>query len=107
MNTYRIIRDNGIDLEFSAEIIGFAEGSQKNIIGYHIDSTTLTTLLLYKTAGGKYICEKITQNDTYPSKNKSRAIVSSGATQIYKFFGTGALATQLYKMAALPVQFVD
>ena len=88
MKTYVAHRSRGLPLKFTGEIIGFAED--------HI-----FILVLYRTAGGQYVCERITAPNGRSPSQKHHAITCKDREKIRSFFGESKLAATLYTMARI------
>lgn len=93
---------------FTGKIIGFAESTDLISTRFSIHPyRATTTLILYSTKGGKYVCEKFVISDRDNDEIKRTGAVCSATSQVYKFFGTSKLAQSIFKMAELPPLRID
>lgn len=92
--TITVERDNAPALRFSGEEIASVSSKAS-------DSSRWTVLKLFRTAGGKYICQSI--GKTYWEKETDRysGDVADDEAGVIAFFGQGRLAKELYDDAGI------
>lgn len=96
MEQFIIRSDNEPDLRFTGEVVAHASSySSTNSKGRWTD------LCLYKTKGGKYVCESIGRTQWQGEKVKFKAYVAQNFEEIKEFFGQGWLAKELYDDAQI------
>jgi len=95
-------RDKGLDLRFSGELIAEASSSANNASSQYSGQTgRWTTLRLYRTAGGKFVCQSIGHTIWEGEHNRYSAAVCATDGEVIEFFGTGWLAKSLYGDAGI------
>lgn len=98
--TITLKRDNALDLRFTGELIAEASSSANNASGSYSGTTgRWTTLRLYVTAGGRYVCQSIGHTIWQGEHDRYSAAVCDSAAEVIEFFGTGWLAKELYAEA--------
>ena len=90
--TFVLDRDCGPKYEFDGELI--AEASSQHESG---STGRWTELRLYRTVGGKYICERRALTCWENETDSHEAEVALTAEAVVLFFGYGKLAKQVYK----------
>lgn len=105
----RVERDNAPDIVFSMDWVCTAENSPDTAHPDYSGSTgRWWKLKLYKTLGGKFVCQKIGYTQWQGEKTRRTAIVCETEADIIKFFGQGQLAKDLYAAAEIEnVETVD
>lgn len=103
METFTIKRDNEPDLRLSGEIIGHAASSANNAAGSRYSGQTgrWTELTLYKTAGGKYVCEQVGRTQWQGERDRFSGAVCETIEEVIEFFGHRWLAKELYAEAGI------
>lgn len=102
METFEIARDNDRPIRFSGELIASATSSDNNAHHNYSGSTgRWTTLELYRTKGGKYICSQVGHTRWEKERTRYSAAICSTEEEVFKFLGHGWLAKRLYDNADL------
>lgn len=102
METITLINDNASDIRFSGEIIAKSGSSPNNAHSNYSGSTgRWMTLNLYKTAGGKFVCQSIGLTQWQGEKDRYKAAVCESEADVIAFFGHGWLAKDLYDDAGI------
>jgi hypothetical protein len=97
MKQYTITRDGERDLVFTGEIIASASSSANNASSSFSGSVgRWTELTLYKTKGGKYICESIGRTQHQGEHTRHKGAVCETSECVCEFFGDSWLAKELY-----------
>lgn len=98
---YSIERDNAPALEFTGVKIASVESSDNNAVGSSYSGSTgrYQKLRLYKTRGGKFICEKIDITRWQGERNRHFAEVCATESEVISFFGQKWLAKEMYEEA--------
>lgn len=97
MPYYTVERDNDRDLRFEGEIIATANSQPNNAAGNYSGTTgRWSELRLYKTRGGKFICEQIGHTQWQGERTRYSGAVCDTPDEVIDFFGNGWLAKQLY-----------
>ncbi|GEM_PF-1199208 len=60
-------------------------------------------LILYRTQGGKYVCEQIGRTERQGESDRRSAAVCEDHEGVIEFFGTGWLAKDLYAKAGIDI----
>jgi hypothetical protein len=109
MEEFTVQRDNEPDLRFKGESIGYAQSNDDSAYGnYSGETGRWTELTLYKTIGGKYICEQVGRTRWQGERDRYSAAVCETLDDVFEFFGHRWLAKILYKRAELEAsQFID
>ena len=92
LETYRIERDGARDIVFAGERL--AQGSSAWFGGRRF------TLAVYRTAGGRTVCERIGSTQWQGERTRCDAAVCERLEDIAEFFGFCALAKELYSELA-------
>lgn len=103
MENFKIERDNGASISFSGELIAKVSSSDNTASGSSYSGQTgrWQVLALYKTEGGKFICERIDRTRWQGERDSHHAKVCTDHKQIIDFFGHGWLAKDLYDEAGI------
>ena len=102
METIIIQRDNDKDLKFTGENVASASSSENSAMSNYSGSTgRWTELNLYKTKGGKFVCEQIGYTCWQGEHTRRKAVVCETEEEIIDFFGQGWLAKDLYESAGI------
>ena len=109
MDTITIERDNELDLRFRGELIAEVESSnRKPSANYSGNPARWTTLRLYKTTAGRYVCESIGYSNWSGEHDRHNAAVCYTEAEVIEFFGTRWLAKELYAAAGIEaVEIID
>ena len=96
-------RDSDRDIKFKGDKVASAESSPNKAMGSSYSGSTgrYTQLAIYKTAGGKYICEKIERTQWVGERDRFHGAVCETTDQVIEFFGIGWLAKELYYNAGI------
>lgn len=101
MKEYIVKRDNERDIIFTGEIIATASSSPEQSRSDYSGSTGRWTVLrLYRTKGGKYVCQEIGRTQWQGEHDRYRGAVCEDADCVCEFFGQGWLAKELYRDTA-------
>lgn len=98
MKEFIIENDNQPDIKFIGALLGSvssAEGERERGEG------RWTVLNLYKTKGGKYVCQTVGHTQWEGEKTRHKAEVCETAEDVQKFFGYRWLAKELYLAAGI------
>jgi len=109
MKEWTVERDDGPNLKFTGYVLGNVSSSANNASSNYSGSVgRWRELTLYKTAGGKFICEDIGHTQWQGEHDRKRAAVCTTPEEVQKFFGHGWLAKDLYAEAELDAcQHID
>jgi hypothetical protein len=105
--TYIVNAGSKGEVRFSGAIIAFAEKDTRGTDEYGSPSGLLTTLILYRTQGGKFVCERIAQSAKHGVADRLSGAVCDTSNQVRRFFGQGILANELYKMTDFSVLDIE
>lgn len=97
METIIVERDNDADLRFQGEKI--ASASSHHYEGPR--NIRWTELTLYRTQGGKLVCEEVGQTRWDGERTRYSAIVANAESELVKALGYGWLAKELYDSAGI------
>lgn len=98
-----IERDNAPNLKFKGE--GVAAASSKNTYN---DGGRWTILKLFRTAGGKFVCQTIGVTCWQGERDRYSGAVCETEAEVIAYFGHGWLAKELYEEACIEdVESVD
>jgi hypothetical protein len=101
MKEFTITRDNERDLVFTGEQIAAVSSSPNNASSSYSGSTgRWTELRLYRTQGGKYVCETVGRTQWEKEHDRHRAAVCDTVECVCEFFGSSWLAKELYAATA-------
>ena len=92
---YEVERDGDLNIKFTGHKIGFASSHDNDSVG------RWTELTLYKTQGGKFICEQIGYTRWDGERNFHSGAVCNDADAVIEFLGTGWLAKEVYADAGI------
>ncbi|SFE41403.1 hypothetical protein [Nitrosomonas sp. Nm166] len=103
MQEFTIDRDNGASLFFTGELLVKVSSSDNNASGSSYSGQTgrWQVLALYKTEGGKLICERIDRTRSQGERDSHHAKVCANSNEVIDFFGHGWLAKDLYDEAEI------
>ncbi len=91
-----LYRDNDYDLRFRGALVAEASsrpyGNQPNYGRWNV-------LALYRSVGGKYICQKICRTQHDGERDRYAAAVCETNADVIEYFGTGSLAKEIYTAA--------
>jgi hypothetical protein len=97
MGEFVVRRDDARDLKFSGERI--AHFSTKSHQGPA--SNRWLELALYRTKGGKLVCQRIGRTIWEGERDRHEACVVSSVAEVVEFFGFGDAAKRLYDEARI------
>lgn len=104
MEQFIVKRDGERDLKFVGEKIASVSSSSNNASSSYSGSTgRWTELTLYRTKGGKYVCQQIGRTCWQGEKDRYSGLVCETADKVAEFFGHGWLAKELYEAAEMDV----
>lgn len=90
------------DIRFVGELIAAASSSPDKSSNYHSGSTGRWSVLrLYRSRGGKLICEQIGKTQWIGEHDRCSGAVCDTEAEVIAFFGLGWLAKQLYEEAGI------
>ncbi|MGK2953301.1 MAG: hypothetical protein ACSLEZ_13070 [Thiobacillus sp.] len=102
MKEHTINRDNDRDLVFTGELVASASSSANNASSSYSGSVgRWTELRLYRTKGGKYVCQSIGRTQHQGEHNRHTAAVCETDEAVCEFFGSSWLAKELYENAGI------
>lgn len=102
MDEHIVERDNDSDIKFRGELIASESSSNNNASSYYSGSPgRWTTLALYRTAGGRYVCEQVGHTQWQGEHDRRSGAVCETVDEVIEFFGHGWLAKQLYAEAGI------
>lgn len=102
METFIVERDSEPSIKFTGEKIGVASSSDERARSDFSGSTgRWTTLRLYRTKGGKLICEQIGHTRWQGEHTRYSGAICETEAEVIKFFGHGWLAKELYDDAGI------
>lgn len=94
--------DNAPSLRFRGELLASTSSSNERSSSYYSGTTgRWTTLRLYKTASGKFVCQSIGHTQWQGEHTRYKAVVCETEAEVIKFFGHGWLAKDLYDEAGI------
>lgn len=98
---YFVERDNDRPIRFQGTVFAFAESSSNpaNDDAYSGSEGRWTELTLFKTKGGKFICQQVDCSIRTGERFRYKGQVCDTADQVMDFFGFGRLAKRLYDFA--------
>jgi len=97
MDTITVQRDNDLDIKFTGERIAAVSSSDNNARSDFSGNTgRWADLALYRTQGGKLICEQIGHTRWQGEHTRHSGAVCETEAQVIEFFGTGWLSKKLY-----------
>lgn len=93
---------NAPDIRFAGEKIAEVSSSKHRDSEFYSGKTgRWTELLLYKTKGGKFVCQQVGRTEWAGEYDRHSAEVCATLDDVKKFFGFGWLAKRLYRMAQI------
>lgn len=103
MQEFEIARDNGAALAFNGELIAIVESNPNIAYGSSYSGQTgrWQVLVLYRTEGGKFICERINRTQWQGERDTHAAKVCLNHGEVVDFFGHSWLAKDLYSEAGI------
>lgn len=106
---YIIPRDYDRSISFTGtELASVKSQPDQGVSNYSGSTGRWIELTLYRTTGGKYICERVGRTQWQGEHNRHEAIVCDTHDEIVKFLGLGWLSKQLYDAANINyVESVD
>lgn len=96
MKEFIIENDNQPDIKFIGELLGSVSSGEGDE-----GAGRWTVLNLYKTKGGKYVCQTVGHTQWVDEKTRYKAEVCETAEDVQKFFGYRWLAKELYLAAGI------
>ena len=104
-----IERDGQPDLRFTGEkIAGTSNSADRGHSDFSGQTGRWTTLRLYRTDGGRYVCHRIEHTQWQGEHDESFAEVCATTDEVQAFFGYGRLAKEIYELAGIEaVQTID
>lgn len=105
MEEFKIERDDDAPLSFTGELLAKVSSSDNNASGSSYSGQTghWQELALYKTQGGKFVCERIDFTRWQGARDSHAAKVCLNHGEVVEFFGHNWLAKNLYAEAGLDV----
>lgn len=107
---YTVERDDKLPIRFKGELLASVSSSSDRAMGNMYSGSTgrWQKLRLFKTKGGKYICEHQELTKWQGDRDRIRAEVCESMEQVTEFFGHWWLAKELYEEAGIDVSlYVD
>lgn len=103
MESFEIVKDNGPALAFDGELLAKVSSNPNVAYGssYSGEVGRWQVLALYKTQGGKFICERINRTQWQGERDKHNAKVCASNKEVIEFFGHSWLAKDLYYEAGI------
>ena len=103
METFTIYVDNQPNIRFTGELVASASSSEDRASGsrWSGDTGRWTELELYKTKGGKYVCQQIGRTRWQGERTRYSGKVCETLDEVFDFFGHRWLAKDLYDDAGL------
>lgn len=97
-------RTNDRALTFSGNLLASAQSSFNNASDRWSGQTGIRhTLNVWKTDGGNWVAQRITESQWEGSKTEYEAAVFGDTEKLSQFFGFGRLAQELYDRANIEV----
>lgn len=94
--TYTVYSHLGLHIQFTGEVVAEVQSSGDFGHNFSGEIGSWTVLALYRTIGGRYICQLAEMTIIQGRANRYRAVVVDEITQVREFFGEGWLADELY-----------
>jgi len=103
MDKFEIARNNGAALAFDGELLAQVSSSDNNAScsSYSGQTGRWQVLALYKTQGGKFVCERINRTQWQGERDSHHAKVCTSNNEVIQFFGHSWLAKDLYSEAGI------
>ena len=107
--TFTIERDGEPDLRFTGtKIAGTSNSPDRGHSDWSGQTGRWTTLRLYKTDGGRYVCHRVEHTQWQGDHDTSAAEACDNLDEVQAFFGYGRLAKEIYYEANIEaVQEID
>ena len=103
MQAFTIQRDDAPNLTFTGTLLAGASTSPEQAAPDYSGSVgRWTELQLYRTEGGKYICQRIHRTQWQGETDSFTAAVCDDHAGVIEFFRHGRLAFEIYEAAAIP-----
>ena len=100
--TFTLQRDGAPPLRFKGELLAETRSSPDRGRGDWSGATgRWTELRLYRTKGGKFVCQRINRTQWQGERDSFEAVVCQTENDVMEFFGWGWLAKDLYAEAGL------
>lgn len=100
MEEFTVFRDGEKNLRFEGELIAARKSSP--VMGnnrYSGSNGRWSVLKLYKTKGGKFICQRIGMTSWDKESDRYTGLVCTNMAEVVAFFGMSDLAKELYSDA--------
>lgn len=103
MKTFTVLRNEQSAIKFSGEEVAFTKSSPDQATGSNYSGSVghWTELTLYRTAKGKYVCERVERTQWQGAKDEYYGQVCETLEEVIKFFGHGWVAQDLYHNAGI------
>ena len=102
MESFVIERDGDRAIRFTGELIATAASSPDTASSSYSRSTgRWTELRLFRTKGGKFVCERVGYSQWQGEHDRHEAAVVATEAAVIEFFGLGWLAKALYAEAGI------
>jgi len=102
MEKITLENDNAPDVAFTGEQVASVASSNNNASSYYSGTTgRWTTLQLYKTKSGKYVCQSIGHTQWQGESTRYKVSICEDEAGVIAFFGHGWLAKHLYEEAGI------
>lgn len=102
MKKYTIQNDGEKNIRFTGEEIASASTSPDTARSDYSGSTgRWQVLTLYKTQGGKFVCQRMNGTQWQGERDSYEAEVCDNEAGAIEFFGTGSLAKEIYDEAGI------
>lgn len=98
LEEFEITNDNAPNIKFVGKQLVYVTGKDPY---NNRNNGRWTNLTLYKTKGGKYVCEREGKTQWQGERNRSEAVVCTTEAEVIKFFGHGDVAKELYSAAGI------
>ena len=95
------------DLKFEGEkIAGTSNSADRGHSEFSGETGRWTSLALYRTTSGKYVCHRIDHTQWAGERDYYAAAVCQDTPDVLDFFGFSDLAKELYHLAKIPAAVV-
>jgi len=95
-------RDDAPDIEFlGVKIASSASSGDHSHPDFSGSTGRRTIIRLYRTKGGKFVCERIERSNWVGERDHYEAHICDKPSEIFEFFGHGWLAKSLYAEAGI------
>jgi len=102
MKKHNVRRDGHRDISFTGELIAEVSSSPETARSDYSGATgRWAELRLYRTKGGKLVCEQIGRTQWQGEHDRHSGAVCDNEAGVVEFFGHGWLAKELYKEAEI------